>query len=125
MVVLIDRWLGQLLDSLNRDNLWKDTMVIFTTDHGAFNGDMGRTGKFHGGTKTHNHEACAHLPFVVAHPEYGQGERRESLVQLVNVYPTVLNAISRPISEDRHGMDLTPVLQDPEAELRDYAISGL
>ncbi|WP_335343103.1 sulfatase [Halomontanus rarus] len=125
MVVLVDRWLGQLLDSLDRNDLWEDTMVVFTTDHGTFNGDMGRTGKFHGGTDTHNHEACAHIPFVVAHPEYGQGERREQLVQLVDVYPTILNAVGRPVPENRHGMDLTSVLQDPKAELRDYAISGL
>jgi arylsulfatase A-like enzyme len=125
MVMLVDRWLGRLLDTLDEYNLWDDTMVILTSDHGTFNGDHGRTGKFHGGTETHNHDACAHIPFIVAHPEYGDGDRRDQLVQLVDIYPTVLNAMDRPCPPDRHGMDLEPVLADPEIDGREYAISGL
>ncbi|MFB6173270.1 MAG: sulfatase, partial [Halobacteriales archaeon] len=125
MVVLVDRWLGRLLDALDRHDLWEETVVVLTTDHGTFNGDHGRTGKFHGGTDTHNHEACAHIPFIVAHPEFGRGERRDQLVQLVDLYPTVLNAVGRPRPPDRHGRDLHPVLADPDADHREYAISGL
>ncbi len=124
MVVLMDRWLGRLLDALDRHSLWTDTVVIFTTDHGTFNGDHGRTGKFHSETDTHNHSACAHIPFIVAHPEYGRGDRRDQFVQLVDVYPTVLNAVGRPCPDGRHGQDLEPVLRDPDATLREYAISG-
>jgi len=127
MVRLVDRWLGELLDALDRHDLWEETMVVLTTDHGTFNGDHGRTGKFHGGTNTHNHDPCAHIPFVVHHPEYGHGERRDQLVQLVDLYPTVLNAVDRPVPDpdERHGVDLEPVLRDPGAHTRDYAISGL
>lgn len=125
MVVLVDRWLGRLLETLSEHALWDETMLILTTDHGTFNGDHGRTGKFHGGTETHNHSACANIPFIVAHPEYGHGERREQLVQLVDLYPTVLNAVDRPCPPDRHGMDLEPVLRDADTDVREYAISGL
>lgn len=125
MVILVDRWLGRLLDTLDEYDLWDDTMVVLTSDHGTFNGDHGRIGKFHGGTETHNHDACAHIPFIVAHPEYGHGERRDQLVQLVDIYPTVLNAVGRPCPENRHGMDLQTVLETPDADFREYAISGL
>ncbi len=124
MVRLVDRWLGRLWDALDRHALWEDTVVIFTTDHGTFNGDMGRTGKFHSGTDTHNHGACAHIPFIVAHPDHGQGERRDQLVQLVDIYPTVLAAVDRPCPPVRHGQNLLPVLRNENAELREYAISG-
>jgi arylsulfatase A-like enzyme len=124
MVVLVDRWLGRLLDALDRNDLWDDTMVVFTTDHGTFNGDHGFTDKFPVAS-THSRDPCSHIPFVVHHPEYGHGERRDQLVQLVDLYPTVLNAVGRPVPDGRHGMDLEPVLRDPDAEFRDYAISGL
>jgi arylsulfatase A-like enzyme len=120
-VVLVDRWLGHLMDTMDRLNLWENTMVIFTTDHGTYNGDHGRTGKL----QTHQHDAVAHIPFIVVHPEYGQGERREQLVQLVDIYPTALAALGRPIPEDRHGVNLLPVLENPAIPTRDYAISGI
>ncbi len=71
-VVFLDRWLGRFLDALDRLDLWRDTVVIFTTDHGTFNGDHGRIGKL----QTHEHDAKAHIPFIVAHPTHGHGERR-------------------------------------------------
>lgn len=119
-VVLTDRWLGKLLDKLDEHDLWKDTLVIFTTDHGTYNGDRGRFGKI----GTHQFDAAGHIPFLVAHPLYGHGERRTQLVQLVDIYPTVLSAVGRPCPPDRHGVDLLPVLRDASAPTRDYAISG-
>ncbi|WP_248517977.1 sulfatase [Salinarchaeum laminariae] len=119
-VVLVDRWLGELLDAMDELALWEDTMIVFTTDHGTFNGDRGRMGKL----QTHEHDPLAHIPFIVAHPEHGRGERRDQPVQLVDIYPTVLNAVDRPCPDDRHGVDLEPVLQNPDEQTREYAIAG-
>ncbi|MCZ7646538.1 MAG: sulfatase [Planctomycetota bacterium] len=121
MVELTDRWLGRLLDTLDRLDAWKDTLVVFTTDHGTFNGDHGRMGKL----QTHEHDAKAHIPFVACHPQFGHGERREQLVQLVDLYPTVLAAAGRPIPERRHGVNLLPLFQDAKAPTRDYALAGM
>ncbi|MFC3767056.1 sulfatase [Paenibacillus sp. GCM10012303] len=121
MVAMTDKWLGKLLDKLDELDLWNDTMVIFTSDHGTYNGDHGRIGKL----QTHQHDACGHIPFIVAHPRDGHGERRSQLVQLVDIYPTVLSAVGRPCPPDRHGIDLLPVLRDAGAGTRRYAISGM
>lgn len=120
-VVLVDKWLGKLLDKMDELDLWSNTMLIFTTDHGTYNGDHGRTGKL----QTHQYDAVAHIPFIVAYPHGGQGTRRDQLVQLVDIYPTVLRAVGKPCPPDRHGLDLTPVLEDESTHLRDYAISGM
>lgn len=120
-VVLVDRWLGHLMDTMDRLNLWENTLLIFTTDHGTYNGDHGRTGKL----QTHQFDAVAHIPFIVAHPQYGHGEHRSQLVQLVDIYTTALAAMDRPIPDDRHGVNLLPVLEDASAPTRDYAIAGI
>ena len=120
-IVLVDRWLGRLLDTIDRLDLWRNTLVIFTTDHGTFNGDHGRIGK----NQTHLHDALGHIPFIMVHPELGHGERRSQLVQLADVYTTTLAAIGRPVPPDRHGLNLLPVLEHPDATTRDYAIAGL
>ncbi len=124
-VVLVDRALGRLLDVMDEFDLWENTMVIFTTDHGTFNGDHGRVGKL----QTHEFDACGHIPFIIAHPILGCGERREQLVQLVDIYPTVLAAVGReipkmPSERPMHGRNLLPVLADSGAKTRDYALMG-
>ncbi|MBT4140014.1 MAG: hypothetical protein HOE48_19000, partial [Candidatus Latescibacteria bacterium] len=63
-------------------------------------------------------------------PEHGHGERRNQLVQLMDIYPTVLSAVDRPLPEmpaerPLHGVDLLPVLADAEAPTRDYALMGM
>lgn len=120
-VVLTDHWLGHFMDTMDRLNLWENTVVIFTTDHGTYNGDHGRIGKL----QTHLFDAVAHIPFIVVHPEYGQGEKRSQLVQLVDIYPTVLDILDKPIPEDRHGVSLLPALKHTSATTRPYAISGV
>jgi arylsulfatase A-like enzyme len=120
MVVQVDRWLGEVFDAMDECGLWEDTVVILTTDHGTFNGDRGRTGKL----QTHEFDPLSHIPLVVAHPEHGHGERRDQLVQLVDLYPTVLDAVDRPCPPDRHGTSLLPAVESPVAETREYAIAG-
>ncbi len=124
-VVLVDRALGRLFDAMDKLDLWQNTLVIFTTDHGTYNGDHGRVGKL----QTHEHDACGHIPFIMAHPTLAHGERRSQLVQLVDIYPTALAAVGKPLPQmpvDRplHGINLLPVLEDADASTRDYAIAG-
>ena len=125
-VAFLDEWLGRLFDTMERLDLWKDTVVILTTDHGTFNGDHSRMGKL----QTHEHDAKAHIPFVVACPDTRvHGQRRNQLAQLVDIYPTVLSAVGMPLPDmpdDKpiHGVDLLPALSDPTAPTRDYAVCG-
>jgi arylsulfatase A-like enzyme len=121
-VTYVDRWIGQFLDTMDELNLWDDTLLIFCTDHGTYNGDHGRLGKL----QTHEHDAVGHIPFIICHPTLGHGQRRDQLVQLVDIYPTVLSAMGRPLPEDvqLHGVDLLPTLDAPQAPTRDYAIAG-
>lgn len=120
-VVLVDRWLGRLLDAMDRNDLWKNTLLIFTTDHGTYNGDHGRVGKL----QTHQFDAVAHIPFIMVHPTLGHGETRDQLVQLVDVYPTVLAAVGRPCPPNIHGINLLPILENRATPTRDFAVAGI
>lgn len=119
-VIHIDRWMEKLCDTMDRLDLWDDTMLIFTTDHGTFNGDHGRTGKL----QTHQFDANSHLPFIIAHPG-GTGKRCDQLVQLVDIYATTLAAAGCDVPEGIHGVNLLPLLQDEPLHTRDFAIAGM
>ena len=125
-VVFLDQWLGKVFDALDELDLWKDTLVVLTTDHGTWNGDHGRMGKL----GTHQYDGCAHIPLIMCHPEAGHGQRRNQLVQLMDLYPTVLSAVGRPLPEKPderplHGIDLLPVLENADAPTRSCALMGM
>ena len=61
-----DTSLQQLLDGLDELNLWDNTVVIFTADHGEMAGD-------HGGLRGKGpfaYEGNSHVPMIVVHPDY-------------------------------------------------------
>ena len=52
------------MDVLNEMDMWRDTVVVFTADHGEMAGA-------HGGLKgkgPFSYEANAHVPLIMAHP---------------------------------------------------------
>src|SRR5262249_58250249 len=59
-----DRSIHQIVDVFNDMNLWRDTVVVYTADHGEMAGA-------HGGQKGKGpfcYEANAHVPLIIAHP---------------------------------------------------------
>src|SRR5262249_35899316 len=71
----VDRSLQQIWDALDDMDMWKDTVVVLTADHG----DMG--GK-HGGLRGKGplcYEDNAHVPMVLAHPEAKAGKSCSAL----------------------------------------------
>lgn len=120
-VAQVDECLGMLWEALDRHDLWENTLVVLTTDHGTFNGSRQRTGKL----QTHLFDPISHIPFIMAHPTQGRGERRSQLVQLVDLYPTTLSALGRPVPPDRHGVDLLPVIASDQQPTREFALNGM
>jgi hypothetical protein len=117
-----DAYLGDVLDLMDRLNLWKDTMLIVWTDHGFMLGEHDCWAKIW----MPFYEEVAHTPFFVWDPRRGAaGERRGALVQpALDIGPTLLELFGVAATPDMLGKPLTPVLRD-DTPVRDGAIFGL
>ena len=84
-----DAYLGDVLDLMDRLDLWKDTMLIVWTDHGFVLGEHNCWAK----CWQPFYEEIAHTPFFVWDPRSGKrNERRASLVQpSIDIGPTLLD----------------------------------
>lgn len=82
---LVDAQFARILDALDRLNLWQNTIVIFTCDHGEMNGAHRMTQK---GAIAFD-EAVA-VNFIVCVPDGPRGERTAAVGSHLDLAPTVL-----------------------------------
>ena len=119
---LVDRKIGRLVDSLGAaddpESLRSRTVVVRCADHG----EMGLS---HGGLrqKTFNvYEETINIPLVISNPLlFPKAAETDALASLVDVLPTALTLSGREAPSGLRGRDLTPILADAGAPLREPA----
>jgi arylsulfatase len=105
-IELIDHQVGRMLDALEASGQRENTIVILTSDHGEMLGDHGLLWK---GCRFY--EALVHVPLIVSWPGHVQaGLRSDALVELTDLVPTLLEALSLPVPENVQGRSLLPIL---------------
>jgi uncharacterized sulfatase len=117
-VSFMDAQAGRVLDAVKRLGLEENTIVIFTGDHGWH---LGEHNLWH---KRSVFEECARMPFLVFAPGMkGNGHGSASLVELVDVFPTLCDLCGVPSPAQLEGKSLRPLLEDPSATLHDAAFT--
>ena len=118
---MCDDYLGRVLDLMHKYDLWKDTMLIVNTDHGFLMGEH----DFWAKCSMPFYNEVAHTPFFVWDPRSGvKNERRESLVQTIDIPATILEyfGIDRP--EDMQGVPLRETVAK-DAPVREAGLYGI
>lgn len=104
-VSMVDRWLGEVLGTLDRTRRWDNTIVIVTTDHGH---DLGERGTF--GKQYPHYDSHARLPLLIWHPDHpGGGRTISELTSTVDLFSTILEACDVR-HEAVHGRSLMPLI---------------
>jgi len=115
-VTFMDQQLGRILDELDRLGLADSTAIVFTSDHGY------HLGEHTFWQKADLHEQVTRVPLIIASPGIKPG-RTSSLVQLIDIFPTLCELTDLPVPESVQGTSLVPVLNDPTKSVNDEAFS--
>ena len=115
-VVYMDRMVGQVLDSLTKSGLDDKTIVIFTSDHGY------HLGEHDFWAKVSLHDESAAIPLIIRIPDKKPAVCH-SLVELLDLYPTLSNLCGLEVPSRLQGKDISPVFDNPKHEVRDAAFS--
>lgn len=111
LVTMCDNSLGRVLDLMDAHDMWKDTMLIVCTDHGLLLGEHNWWGK----NVQPWYDENIHIPLFVWDPRSGvAGERRASLVQTIDLGPTLLEFFGVPATADMQGRALAPTVASDE-----------
>ena len=116
-VSFMDAQVGRLLDTLDRLKLWDRTLVIFAGDNGYHHNERNWWNK-----NTLFERSCR-VPLIVAAPGARGGQVCRSLVELVDLYPTVADFCGLQPPHALAGQSLRPLLADPLRKGRDAAFT--
>lgn len=117
---MVDKWFGHFMETLKRNNLYEDTLILFTTDHGHMLGEHGVTGK----NFMHAYNEMAHIPLFIRLPDgSGAGRRIGALTQNIDLMPTLLEYHGCPVPQTVTGRSLLHTMNDQAPE-RDAVIYG-
>ena len=115
-VAFLDAQVGKVLRAVDEAGLRERTIVIFTSDHGF------HLGEHDFWAKVSLRDESAGVPLIICVP----GKKPaicDSLVELLDLYPTLSRLCGLGIPKNIQGRDISPMLDDPNYRVRDAAFS--
>ncbi len=118
-MALVDECVGRIIDAMKARGTWDNTLFLFTSDHGEM---MGAHGSL---SKGRFYEESVRVPLVARWPGHIQAGRSPALVQMMDVYPTIVEAVGGNLSPGRFAQSLMPVASGAKLSLRTVAVSEI
>ncbi len=116
MISFIDDAIGEILSTLEDQNLLDNTIVVFTSDHGDMFGDHGIILK-----AAMHYEGCIRIPLLIAEPNAAGGQTSR-LVSSLDLAQTLLDLAGIPEYHGLQGSSLRPLLKDSDAIIHDHLV---
>ena len=105
MVTELDHHVGRILQGLDAAGRMDDTVIVFTSDHGEFLGELGQWGKWHPAP-----DCVSRVPLIMAGPGIAHGTC-DAIVEQVDVLPTLMHELGLQAVPDLQGRRLTAALR--------------
>ena len=106
----LDTLIGKLLKSLDDLDLRKNTTIVFWSDHGFFLGEHGFW------CKHHTFQEAIHVPLLVSSPKMKQGFQTNTMIEYIDLYPTICEIAGIKPPNYIHGKSFVPILRNPNLE---------
>ncbi len=112
----LDAQIGLILDALEETGEADRTIVLFFSDHGFHLGEHGMWSKFS------LFEQSTRVPLIACVPgAAGNGRASDSIVELVDILPTLAGFWDLEVPPVVEGRDLSPLLENPDREVKQAA----
>ncbi len=123
-ITMVDRWIGRVLDTVDRVGLRNNTVIVLMSDHGHYFGEHGQVRKW--GPRLELYEESARQVMMVRHPDLTSGKRVSGLVQPADFTPTVFEmlGITPPAEMDIQGTSWLPLISGERRTIHRAAVSG-
>ncbi len=117
MISHMDYRIGHILETLRARGLDKNTIVVYTGDHGLSMGSHGLLGK------ASLYEHAIKVPLIINSPNLPAGARHDSQIYSNDLYPTLCDLAGVPVPETVETPSLVPIIEGGTDELHDRLFS--
>lgn len=123
LVAMCDDYFGQLLDRFDEYNLWSDTALILSTDHGFLLSEHDWWGK----CRMPYYEEISHIPLMIYDPRVPEssGNSTDAITQTMDLMPTILDLHGVDIPDEVRAKSLSAIIKNPESQGRELAMFGI
>jgi arylsulfatase A-like enzyme len=127
---LVDRAIGRVIQKMDDLQLWDDSVLVVTSDHGTSLGEHGRTGKTNISEEDDRYwplyPEVSHVPFLVAGGDIPSGASSAALAQPQDILPTLceLAGASVDAPEAVEGLSFADVVTGTGTRHRDCALAA-
>lgn len=116
-IAYVDAQIGKVLDKLAETGLDKNTIIVLWGDHGWHLGDHNIW------CKHSTFEQATRSPLIIAAPQAGKPGNCRAPVESVDIFPTLCELAGLEIPAQLEGASLVPILQNPKAKVKEFALS--
>ena len=116
-VAFVDAQVGRVLDQLEKSGQAENTLVVLWSDHGWHLGEKEITGK------NSLWEESTRVPLIFAGPGVTASQECGAPVELIDIYPTLVELAELPRREELEGLSLVPQLRDAATERQRPAVT--
>ncbi|MEM9230566.1 MAG: alkaline phosphatase family protein [Pseudomonadota bacterium] len=122
LIAQIDDQIGRLMAWMDARDITKDTLIVFTSDHGDYLGDHWL------GEKELFHDQSARVPMIIVDPspaaDATRGSLLEDLVESIDLVPTFVDWFGgKPRPHILEGRSLLPLMHGAKTEWREFVVS--
>ena len=107
----VDATCGKIMDLLKEQNVYDNTLIIFTTDNGNFHGEHGLSEKWYA------YEESIRVPLIIKDPRMVaslRGTKNSELTLNIDLAPTILSAAQIPVPSVMQGRDMATMYTGDE-----------
>lgn len=108
----IDSRVGDIIETLKKEDLFDNTIIVYAADNGLAIGSHGLLGK------QNLYEHSTKVPFIISGPGILADAKRDALVYLYDIFPTLCHVVGLPVPEGVDGQNLLPVINGELTEVR-------
>jgi len=113
----MDAQIGRVLDALDASPFADETIIVLFSDHGFFLGEKERW------AKQSLWERATRVPMIISLPKKRNGGKSTKPVELLSLYPTLVELCGLPKKKGLEGVSLAPLVRDPSAPWKHAAVT--
>lgn len=108
----LDDKIGEIIETLIKQGLFENTIIVYAADNGLAIGSHGLLGK------QNLYEHSMNVPVIISGPGIPKKKVNDALIYLYDLFPTLCTAANLPVPKEIDGKDLMPVIKGEKTGVR-------